>query len=58
MGSKYVHVRYGLGRLYDPELGAWREPMTEDELWAARCIDAYLKRSFVETAADDVPHQS
>lgn len=47
----YVHVTYGLGRVYDPELGAWREPVTEDEVWVARRFDEYLKKSFVETDA-------
>ena len=49
MTDKHLHVTYGLGRVYDPEMDAWREPMTEDEVWAVRRFNEYLKKSFTET---------
>lgn len=41
----YVHRVYGTGRVYDPELDAWREPVTENELRLMRLYDRELKRS-------------
>lgn len=58
MTDKYLHVTYGLGRVYDPELGAWREPITEDEVWAAARVDEALRRSFRSENSDDLQNQS
>lgn len=48
MMVKYVHITYGLGRIYDSEMGAWREPMTEDEVQHVRRLNEWVKKSFAE----------
>ncbi len=47
-GEKYIPRVYGTGRIYDPELDAWREPMTEAELERGRQYSELLKKSFAE----------
>lgn len=54
--EKYTYHTYGLGRVYDAELGAWREPMTAAEVEVARRMSEHLKQSFAETT--DVPNKS
>lgn len=57
-GKRYTHITYGLGRVYDSELDAWREPMTAVEVEHIRRLNESLEQSFVETVDDDLPRQS
>lgn len=47
--GEYTFRVYGFGRFFDPEMMAWREPITAAELMIAKQIDNHLKRSFMET---------
>lgn len=47
--GEYTFKVYGLGRFFDPELMAWREPITAVELMITKRFDEHLKRSFMET---------
>lgn len=45
MTDEYQLKTYSLGMVYDPELGAWREPVTQKELELQRYYSECLKLS-------------